>query len=243
MNDMKSEESAETGTAGRAGPESGRAVSRSGANRDLEGLVEEARALALYVSRHGDVLPEDRHDLHEELLEAIAKAVDIFNDYIAPPPDLSGGWKFTVVYEDTARDEFEGLQVTYQVLLYQEGLSLSGHGEKLSDRGPTQDAVDYTGDRRTTIGIRGVIERSYFSSDTVRIHYGEAGRRRGSATFHRLAHCGRDALCGCFRSTIADTSGPAWWQRRGGLDRIHEPVKRPDDCGGADCRTAAGQCR
>ena len=76
MNDMKSEESAETGTAGRAGPESGRAVSRSGANRDLEGLVEEARALALYVSRHGDVLPEDRHDLHEELLEAIAKAVD-----------------------------------------------------------------------------------------------------------------------------------------------------------------------
>lgn len=167
----------------------------------------------------------------------------IFNDYIAPPPDLSGGWKFTVVYEDTALDEFEDLQVTYQALLFQEGLNLTGHGEKLSDRGPTQDAVDYTGDRRTNIGIRGVIERSYFSSDTVRIHYGEAGRRRDSATFHRLAHCGRDALCGCFRSTIADTSGPAWWQRRGGLDRIHEPVKRPDDCGGADCRAAAGQCR
>ena len=25
----------------------------------------------------------------------------IFNDHVAPPPDLSGDWKFTVVYEET----------------------------------------------------------------------------------------------------------------------------------------------
>ena len=59
----------------------------------------------------------------------------IFNDYVAPPPDLSGNWKFTVVYEDTALGKFKDLQVTYQVLLIQEGLNLSGHGEKLSRPG------------------------------------------------------------------------------------------------------------
>ena len=41
----------------------------------------------------------------------------VFNDYIAPPPDLAGRWKFTVVYEDTAYQPFQGLKVTYQALL------------------------------------------------------------------------------------------------------------------------------
>ena len=44
--------------------------------RDLEDLIAEARALALYVSRHGDALSSDNHKLHEELLAAIAKVVD-----------------------------------------------------------------------------------------------------------------------------------------------------------------------
>ena len=39
-------------------------------------MIEEARALALYVSRHGDALSGDNHKLHEELLAAIAKVVD-----------------------------------------------------------------------------------------------------------------------------------------------------------------------
>ena len=163
----------------------------------------------------------------------------IFNDYIAPPPDLSGNWKFTVVYEDTSLGEFKDLQLTYQVLLIQEALNLSGHGEKLSDRGPTQDAVNYTGDRRTNIRIRGTVTRNYFSSDTLLIHYNEKGRRRNSATIHRLVRCGREALCGCFRSTIADTSGSVWWQHRGGRDRLYEPVGRPDNCPGGSCRAAA----
>ena len=46
------------------------------AGRDLEDLIVEARALALYVSRHGDALSSDNLKLHEELLAAIAKVVD-----------------------------------------------------------------------------------------------------------------------------------------------------------------------
>lgn len=76
MNDMTPKAGAETRKAERAGPESGRAGTGPEQNRNLEGLIKEAKVLALYVSRHGDVLPEDRHILHEEPLEAIEKATD-----------------------------------------------------------------------------------------------------------------------------------------------------------------------
>ena len=76
MNDMTPKAGAETRKAERAGPESGRAGTGPEQNRDLEGLSKAAKILALYVSRHGDVLPEDSHTLHEEPLEAIAKTID-----------------------------------------------------------------------------------------------------------------------------------------------------------------------
>lgn len=43
---------------------------------DLDRLVAEANALALYVSRHGDALSVEKHNLHEELLVAIGKVVE-----------------------------------------------------------------------------------------------------------------------------------------------------------------------
>ena len=39
---------------------------------EVERLIEEAKALALHVSRHGNSLPEGGHERHENLLEAIA---------------------------------------------------------------------------------------------------------------------------------------------------------------------------
>lgn len=39
---------------------------------EVDRLVEEAKALALHVSRHGNSLPEGKHEPHEKLLEAIA---------------------------------------------------------------------------------------------------------------------------------------------------------------------------
>ena len=95
----------------------------------------------------------------------------MFNDYIAPPPELAGRWTFTVVDEETAFSAFKDLSVTYQTLLIQEGLQLSGSGEKLPDRGPQIDPVDYTNDRRVNIDMVGNISRSYFKPDRVVVHY------------------------------------------------------------------------
>ena len=106
---------------------------------------------------------------------ALSLGYMVFNDYVAPAPDLAGRWKFTVVYEDTALPRFKGLKVTYQALLVQEGLDLSGTGEKLSDRGRDVEPVDYDSDRRANIEVMGTVTRSYFSPDALVIHYREAG--------------------------------------------------------------------
>ena len=150
----------------------------------------------------------------------------IFFKYVVRPPDLSGCWKFTVEYENTAYSKFSGLQVTYQVLLIQQGLKLSGTGEKLSDRGPIQDAKDYVGKYRTKIQIVGNVTHNYFSRDVVALHYDEGGERRKSSTVHRLVECGGGRMSGCFWSTIANTSGPVWWERcASSID--YEPVTPP----------------
>ena len=159
----------------------------------------------------------------------------LFNDYIAPAPDLAGRWKFTVVYEDTALRGFQDLKVTYQALLVQEGLDLSGTGEKLSDRGPTVEPMDYDSDRRANIDVMGTITRSYFSPDALVIHYREAGRRRASSTLHQLEYFDAETMCGCFQSTIADTRGSVWWVRVGDRAGLYEPVDRPGACRKINC--------
>jgi hypothetical protein len=167
---------------------------------------------------------------------ALSVGYMIFNDYVAPPPDLAGRWKFTVVYEDTALARFEGLEVTYQALLIQEGLNLSGAGEKLSDRGPDpMEPVDYTDDRRSNIELVGNIARSYFSPDRLVVHYREAGRRRQSSTLHQLEYFDAKTMCGCFQSTVADTDGSVWWARADGRADLYEPVGRPAACHAVDC--------
>ena len=166
---------------------------------------------------------------------ALSVGYMVFNDYVAPAPDLGGRWKFTVVYEDTALPRFEGLKVTYQALLVQEGLDLSGTGEKLSDRGAGAEPVDYDSSRRTNIEVMGNITRNYFSPDALVIHYREAGRRRESSTLHELEYFDAETMCGCFQSTIADTAGPVWWARVDDRDEMYEPVDRPGVCRDVDC--------
>ena len=161
----------------------------------------------------------------------------VFNDYIAPPPDLAGRWKFTVVYEDTAYRPFRGLKVTYQALLIQEGLELFGTGEKLSDLEPEGSRVEYTNDKRTNIEVVGNITRNYFSPDTLVIHYNEEGRRRESSTLHQLVYFDEQTMCGCFQSTIADTVGSVWWERIKDRDNFYEPVSKPAICS-TDCEAS-----
>lgn len=66
------------------GPAARPDADRMGRNQD--DLIAEARALALYVSRHGDALSADQHELHEQLLFAIRMVVD-------EPSPSTKGWQ------------------------------------------------------------------------------------------------------------------------------------------------------
>ena len=175
------------------------------------------------------LLPEAISILGYPILEAVVTTLVLsfgfmlFNDYLAPPPELSGPWKFTMTYEDTAYSPYQGLQVTYQVLLLREGLKLSGSGEKIYECGPTQEPKTYTGIARTKIRIAGTIKRKYFARDEVTLLYEEegleeGGPRKSSTWQHIVCHRKRirhlKAMEGRYRSTIADTSGSVLWKRQ-----------------------------
>ena len=114
---------------------------------------------------------------------AFSVAFMIFNDYIFPPPSLSGRWKFTVIYEDT-RSQVSGHAGDLSGLLIQEGLHLTGSGRR-SLRG---EPYDWSGRVfRRGPGQRSVVRqhrRNYFSPDELIIHYKEAGARRQESTLH-----------------------------------------------------------
>ena len=79
MNDRTSGATAGTVEAGPSGAEANGPAARPDADRmrrDLDDLIAEARALALYISRHGDALSDDQHELHEHLLVATRMVVD-----------------------------------------------------------------------------------------------------------------------------------------------------------------------
>jgi hypothetical protein len=160
----------------------------------------------------------------------------IFNDYIAPPPDLAGRWKFTITYEDTNQSSFKDMQVTYQALLIQEGLTLNGTGEKVSDKVATADEVkEYSDSARVHIDLEGTVRRKYFSPDELVIHYKEDGKLRPSSTLHDLKHFDHETMCGCFASTIADTTGTVWWARVEKDVMVTNPVERPKNCSEVVC--------
>lgn len=156
----------------------------------------------------------------------------IFNDYISPPPNLGGRWMFTTQVKDTSYNPYKDMQVTYQALLIQDGLQLRGTGEKLSAMRPTFDLEQYVGIARTNITVEGSIKRNYFSRDELVIHYEEDGGKRTSSTLHQLEHFNPNVMCGCFLSTIADTTGAVWWQKVTDREQLAgaEPLSMPPTC-------------
>ena len=132
--------------------------------------------------------------------------------------------------------------MTCQALLIQEGLELSGAGEKLSDRGSDVEPVDYDSGWRANIDVMGNVTRNYFSPDALARRYREAGRRRDSSTLHEPQYFDAETICGCFQSTIADTAGSISWERVDGRDRLYAPVGRPGVCEGGACGGRPERC-
>jgi hypothetical protein len=160
----------------------------------------------------------------------------LFNDYVAPPPDLSGRWKFTVNYDDTELTRFKNMQVTYQALLVQEDLTLSGLGEKMSAVGPTVARENYLPKDRVNVEFSGYVKNNFFSPDEFVLQYKEGGAVRDSATLHNVVLNSDGSGCGCFQSTIAGTRGLVQWRRLIATDVASDPIEKSAICPSRPCR-------
>ena len=167
---------------------------------------------------------------------SLALGFMLFNDYIAPPPDISGRWKFTINYDDTELTRFKGMQSTYQALIVQEGLSLSGLGEGLSSVGPSVPRENYKPKDRVNIELSGYVKNNFFSPDEFILQYKERGAVRESATLHNVVLSSDGSGCGCFQSTIAATRGLVQWRRMTTTDRASDPIERSAACQARPCQ-------
>ncbi|MER0203691.1 MAG: hypothetical protein DU480_07480 [Nitrosomonas sp.] len=138
----------------------------------------------------------------------------VWSDYIFKQPDLNGHWFFTITYEKTSHSNFQDLQVTYEVILIQDGLRLTGSGEKVSEIQKDGTNIEYEGDNRTPIDIEGTINYNYLSHNNLNLHYKESGSLRESASFHRLTIFDTLRMKGTWESTIANSSGMVAWSRK-----------------------------
>lgn len=134
------------------------------------------------------------------------------SDYIFATPNLNGKWVFTTEVEKTSLSKYMGMELTYHVLLRQEGLKIIGTGEKVKEK-LGEAITTYTGKDRINITIAGYIQKKYLSKDKIVIHYAEHGLLRTSSTLHYLEITGDDNMFGTYESTVADQSGTVGWKR------------------------------
>lgn len=161
---------------------------------------------------------------------SLAVGFMLFNDYVAPPPDLSGRWKFTINYDETELLRFKNMQATYQALVVQEDLRLSGLGEGMSAVSPTITRENYKPKDRVNINISGYIKNNFFAPDEFVVQYKEVGAVRETATLHEVVMISDSSGCGCFQSTIAGTRGLVHWQKISNGISLSDPVNANQSC-------------
>ena len=130
-------------------------------------------------------------------------------------PTISGSWECQETTQECAHPPYAGMIVWYKITLIQNGLQISGSGEK--DREVAANGSrNYKGSDRISIQISGSIEKFYTKPDLIRIHWIENGENRQSSTIHQLKISGNKLqgdLVGNFHKTAGPTIGRSNWKR------------------------------
>jgi hypothetical protein len=129
-------------------------------------------------------------------------------------PQLGGVWEFTTHVEDSSYSSYQGLAVTYQVVLLQKELQFSGGGDKFSEmQKEASDPVEYSGSAKIPLTLTGYIEKNFFSENKVFVSINENGSIRDSSAFHELRINEDGSMSGIFFSTSANSSGKVTWKK------------------------------
>jgi len=127
---------------------------------------------------------------------------------ILRPPRLSGVWVLESTVSQTKYNPFKGMVLRYKILLLQDGTKLHGTAEKVYEK---SDKVRvFTGVKRTTATLDGIVQNAYIGRSTVVLHVAEKGEQR-SFSWIMEARCRRFGrrlhLIGQFSGTAGDSSG------------------------------------
>jgi len=142
----------------------------------------------------------------------IAISFSLWNDYIYKRDELSGFWHVTIETTKSSNGNYIGLKTYYNFVAGQNGSSLRGTGEKISEDS-VNGIIEYDTDKRTHLNFDGALTYRVFSSNTVDMIYKEEGRRRPSSSILNLVVESNDRLTGTFISTISKSSGKVVFTR------------------------------
>ncbi len=128
-----------------------------------------------------------------------------------PTPDIGGEWQFKTTVTKTTYNPYKGMILTFNVLLQQHEVEITGSGEKVSEfyKG---EQKEYIGAERVSIQITGKVKKKLFGEDEVHLRFTEHGKLRDSSTMQKLI-IKADKLDGTYTSTVADQSGIVNWKR------------------------------
>ena len=129
---------------------------------------------------------------------AAAEAVTDADEGEPAAGGLDGWWELTTRVDSSSVPRFEGLELGYRLHLRQEGVRVSGTGEKWSEAGARLPRP-----RRTPIVLSGS-----FQGDRLVLTFTEQGTQRASAGTMTLQRRDR-RLVGSFRSDAAESRGGA----------------------------------
>jgi len=135
----------------------------------------------------------------------------LLSDFLFKLPNLSGYWNFSAKTLKTAYIPYEEMILNYHALIWTEGKTIFGTGEKISET--SQGFIAHSGEKRTQVTISGYITKKYLIRDRIVLHLKEEGEIRSSSTIH-LLKTKRKKLMGKFISTAADSEGTVEWNKK-----------------------------
>ena len=139
----------------------------------------------------------------------------VFSDFIFKPDDLSGRWELTLEPEKASSVLNSCVDITYTVLVMQNGINIVASGEKIRDAKSKKLACKDVNieNREIAIGkgkkikITGFIQNNYIDNDVLSLSYFEGKKDNQRFTIAVLEMNADENIKGWYKSTIGRTRG------------------------------------
>ena len=142
----------------------------------------------------------------------IALVLGVWNDYYFKKENITGYWKVSFVTTESSYNKYIGLKTYYDFILNQNGRTIIGTGEKISEDS-VNGIIEYENGKRAHLNLTAGINYKVFSASTIDLIYKENGRKRESSTVLKLTIESSNKITGSFISTIASSKGTVIFER------------------------------